>query len=43
MEMKKVYPRIPTTPPEDRGQGYRLEKINEIQAFLEKEVATREA
>ena len=28
---------------EDQGQGYRLQKINEIQAFLEKEVATREA
>ena len=30
-------------PIEDQGQGYRLQKINEIQAFLEKEVATREA
>ena len=28
---------------EDQGQGYRLQKTNEIQAFLEKEVATREA
>ena len=28
---------------EDQGQGYRLQKINEIQAFLEKEVMTREA
>ena len=45
MEMKEnTYPRLPTAPPiEDQGQGYRLQKINEIQAFLEKEVATREA
>ena len=43
MEMKEIYPRLPTAPPEDQGQGYRLQKINEIQAFLEKEAATREA
>ena len=45
MEMKEnLYPNLPTAPPiEDQGQGYRLQKINEIQAFLEKEVATREA
>ena len=44
MEMKDIYPKLPTAPPiEDQGQGYRLQKINEIQAFLEKEVATREA
>ena len=45
MEMKEnIYPRLPTAPPiEDQGQGYRLQKIYEIQAFLEKEVATREA
>ena len=44
MEMKEnIYPRLPTAPPiEDQGQGYRLQKINEIQAFLEKEVVTRE-
>ena len=43
MEMKEIYPKLPTAPPiEDRGQGYRLQKISEIQAFLEKEVATRE-
>ena len=43
MEMKdKIYPKLPTAPPiEDQGQGYRLQKINEIQAFLEREVATR--
>ena len=42
MEMKEIYPRLPTTPPiEDQGQSYRI--INEIQAFREKEVATREA
>ena len=45
MEMKEnLYPRLPTDPPiEDQGQGYRLQKINEIQIFLEKEVETREA
>ena len=44
MEMKELYPKLPTAPPiEDQGQGYRLQKINEIQAFLEKEVVTREA
>ena len=45
MEMtENIYPRLPAAPPiEDQGQGYRLQKINEIQAFLEKEVATREA
>ena len=45
MEMKdKIYPILPTAPPiEDQGQGYRLQKINEIQTFLEKEIETREA
>ena len=45
MEMKEnLYPRLSTAPPiEDQGQGYRLQKINEIQAFLEKEAASREA
>ena len=44
MEMKNIYPKLPTAPPiEDQRQGYRLQKIKEIQAFLEKEVATREA
>ena len=43
MEMKEnIYPKILSAPPiEDQGQGYRLQKINEIQAFLEKEVETR--
>ena len=41
MEIKgNIYPKLPI---EDEGQGYRLQKINEIQAFLEKEVATIEA
>ena len=41
---ENIYPKLPTAPPiEDQGQGYRLQKINEIQAFLEKEVATRES
>ena len=40
MEMKEnIYPRLPTAPPiEDQGQGYRLQKINEIQGFLEKKL-----
>ena len=30
MEMKDIYPKLPTAPPiEDQGQGYRLQKINE--------------
>ena len=43
MEIKEnIYPKLPSAPPiEDQGQGYRLQKINEIQAFLEKEVETR--
>ena len=43
MEMKEnIYPKIPSAPPiEDQGQGYRLQKINETQAFLEKEVESR--
>ena len=45
MEMKEnLFSKLPTAPPiEDQGQGYRLQKINEIQAFLEEEVTTREA
>ena len=45
MEMKEnLYPKLPTAPPiEDQGQGYRLQKINEIQAFLGNEVTTKEA
>ena len=45
MEMKEnIYSKLPAAPPiEDQGQGYRLQKINEIQVFLEKEVETREA
>ena len=46
MEMKEnLFSKLPPMAPpiEDQGQGYRLQKINEIQAFLEEEVATREA
>ena len=45
MEIREnLYPSIPTTPPiEDQEQGYRLQKINEIQSFSENEVVTREA
>ena len=42
--MKDIYPKLPTAPPiEDQGQGYLLQKINEIQTSLEKEIETREA
>ena len=44
MEMKEniTYPKLPSAPPiEDQGLWYGLQKINEIQAFLEKEVETR--
>ena len=42
MEMKELYAKLPTAPPiEDQGQGYRLQKINKIQAFLEKEIEER--
>ena len=42
--MKELYPKLPTAPPiDDQGQGYPLQKINEIQSFLEKEVLTKEA
>ena len=35
MEMKEIYPKLPTAPPiDDQRQGYRLQKINEIQSFL---------
>ena len=41
---ENIYLKLPTVPPiEDQGQGYRLQKINKIQVFLEKKVATREA
>ena len=44
MEIKDTYPKLPTALPiEDQGQGYRLQKINEIQAFLENIVETRGA
>ena len=41
---ENIYPKLPTAPPiEDQGEGYRLQKINQIQTFLEKEVVNREA
>ena len=41
---ENLYPTLHTAPPiEDQGQGYQLQKINQIQAFLEKEVVTRGA
>ena len=49
MEMKEIYPRLPTAPliiedqDLDQGQRFRLQKINEIQVLLEKDVATRES
>ena len=38
MKMKKIYPKLPSAPPIDEGQGYRLKKINYFQAFLENEI-----
>ena len=45
MKVKEnLYPWLPTAPPiDEQEQGYQLQKINEIQAFLEKVVTTREA
>ena len=45
MEVKNnLYPRLPMGPLiDDQGQGYRMQKINENQAFLEKELTTRKA
>ena len=41
-EMKELYPKLPTAPPiEYQVQGYRFQKINEIQVFLEEEVEER--
>ena len=38
MDVKEnLYPKLPTAAPiDDQGQGFPLQKINEIQAFLEK-------
>ena len=34
MEMKNIYPKLPTAPPtEDQGQGYRLQKKPKIKRF----------
>lgn len=38
-----LYPKLPTAPPEDEGQGYRLQKINEIRSILEEEKEKRAA
>ena len=45
---EKIYPEIPSAPPADeslaaQGQSYRLKKIDEIEKFLRKEVAERDA
>lgn len=39
----ELYPKVPTAPPTDEGLGYRLQKINEIQRFLENEREKRES
>ena len=43
MKMKEIYPKFPSAPPIDEGHGYRLQKINEIQTFLEDKIRKREA
>ena len=43
---EKIYPEIPSAPPtqqEHEGQTYRLKKIDDIEKFLRKEVAERDA
>ena len=42
-EKNNLYPKIPTAPTEDEGQGYRLHKINDIQKTLELEREKRAA
>ena len=43
MEMKEIYPKLPNAPPiDDQGQGYRLQKINEIQFLRTKSVTKKE-
>ncbi len=37
----KLYPEIPSAPPEDGGQTYRLKKIDELEKFLRAEVEYR--
>ena len=43
MEMKGIYPKLPSAPPIDEWQGYRLQKIKEIKTFLEGYIQKREA
>ena len=38
----QLYPTLPSAPPLDEGQGYRLQKINEIQRALEDEREKRQ-
>ena len=40
---EKIYPEIPSAPQEHEGQTNRLKKIDEIEKFLRKEVAERDA
>ena len=39
---EKLYPEIPTAPPDDESQTYRLKKIEEAEAFLRREMGRRE-
>lgn len=42
LNVSSLYPTLPTAPPVDEGQGYRLQKINEIQRTLEDEREKRQ-
>ena len=37
-----MYPNLPSAPPNDEGVGYRLQKMNEIQRYLEEEKERRQ-
>ena len=40
---KKIYPEIPSAPPDDDSQVYRLKKIDELEKFLRDEINTRDS
>ena len=39
---EKIYPEIPTAPPDDESQTYRLKKIDEVEKFLRDEISYRD-
>ena len=38
----KIYPKIPSAPPNDEAQSYRLKKIDEAEKFLRNEISYRD-